>query len=243
MTTGTTAQTLDDRVRQIIMKHDLCVASGTAPDGLIDGILMFGLNGLVEFTDSGLCRFPLRAIEEGSPLRAWLRISRYTGISVPWALMFLDRQSGALVRLVGVARLVAGSDVPFPERTESLIVELTPLLVTNQPPGPPTSDASHVPPTTAAGTTDGSLTSFGGEAGQGTHRTGQGLPHHRHGGISLPQRRGRSTADPSSRNRFRSSPDACAGFRGGRTMQCMCGLMPPASGRVKAATKRMKPAS
>jgi NADPH-dependent 2,4-dienoyl-CoA reductase/sulfur reductase-like enzyme/ferredoxin len=157
MTTGTTEQVLDDRVRQIITQHDLCVASGIGPDGLIDGILVFGLSGSVELTDTGLCRFPLRAIEEGSPLRTWLRISRHTDVSVPWALMFLDRASGALVRLVGAARLVAGSDVPFPERTNSLTVELTPTRVTHQPGDPRSSDAPLPAATTTAATKDGSL--------------------------------------------------------------------------------------
>ena len=63
MTTSTTEQVIDPRVQYVLAHPDLCVASGIGPDGQIDGILIFGLKGLVELTDDGLCRFPLSAIE------------------------------------------------------------------------------------------------------------------------------------------------------------------------------------
>ncbi|HEY8684379.1 MAG TPA: FAD-dependent oxidoreductase [Chloroflexota bacterium] len=157
MTTGRTEQVIGPEVRKVVMHQDMCVASGLGPDGRIDGILVFGPRGFVHLTDEGLCRFPLQAIEEGSPLRAWLRISRHSGKPVPWAQLFIDRSSGTLVELVGTARLVTGNDQPDPDRTASLKVELTPVAVTHEPNSSISTDAPRPAGATAPGTRDGGL--------------------------------------------------------------------------------------
>jgi NADPH-dependent 2,4-dienoyl-CoA reductase/sulfur reductase-like enzyme/ferredoxin len=120
-------------VRLLIEQLGTCVAAGTGPDGELGGTLIFGPPGLVQAADDGLCRFPLQAIAEGSPLRAWLRISRHTGQAVPWALLFVDRANGSLASLVGAARLVPGAEGPDMERTAALMVEVEPFQATLQP--------------------------------------------------------------------------------------------------------------
>lgn len=122
----------DDQARQIVVQQHMCVATGTGPDGAIDGTLMFGRPGSVQLTDTGVCRFPLKSIEEGSPLRAWLRMSHHSGKPVPWALSWIDRATRASVLLRGAARLVPGDDGAEAERSASLIVEITPIQVTRR---------------------------------------------------------------------------------------------------------------
>lgn len=157
VTTGTTEQVIDPRVRHIITHPDLCVASGIGPEGQVDGILVFGLGGLVRLNDDGLCRFPLPAIEEGSPLRAWLRISRHSGLPVPWTLLCLDRQGGTLAWLAGTARLVAENDGPDRERTASLSVEVTPEVVSLQTNSSLSSTTPQSPNTAVTGSRDSAL--------------------------------------------------------------------------------------
>jgi NADPH-dependent 2,4-dienoyl-CoA reductase/sulfur reductase-like enzyme/ferredoxin len=132
VTGGTIDHAPEDRMRGLIAQQTMCVAAGTGPDGDIDGILVFGPPGQMQVTDDGVCRFPLRAIEEGSSLRAWLRISRHSGVAVPWALLFVDRPARVSVLLVGAARLVPGDDTPDRERSAALMVEVTPAQVTRQ---------------------------------------------------------------------------------------------------------------
>jgi NADPH-dependent 2,4-dienoyl-CoA reductase/sulfur reductase-like enzyme/ferredoxin len=157
MTTGTTEHVTDDQVRQIMAHQEMCVAAATGPDGDIDGILVFGRSGLVEVTDEGLYRFPLRAIQEGSSLRAWLRISRHSGEAVPWGLLFIDRQTRASVLLLGAARLVSGDEAPDMERTASLMVEVTPVQLTHLRNLSIPATAPPSPVASASGTEDGAL--------------------------------------------------------------------------------------
>ena len=115
---------IDDRVRTVVAGQGRVIAAGRGPDGGIDGLLMFVRPGAIQLTPDGGCRFPLGSVAEGSPLRAWLRMSRYSGEPVPWGLLWTDRPAETSVFMAGTARLVPPDEGVATGRTESLQVEV-----------------------------------------------------------------------------------------------------------------------
>ena len=118
---------IDDRVRTIVAGQGRVVAAGRGPNGGIEALFVFVRPGAIQLTTDGRYRFPLGSIAEGSPLRASLRISRYSGQPVPWGLFWIDRSTETSVFVSGTACLVPPDEGFDAARSESLRVEVVPV--------------------------------------------------------------------------------------------------------------------
>ncbi len=121
---------MDDRSRNLVEQARQCVAFAIGPNGEADGILLFGSPGFVSASGDAI-EFALTTIPEGSQLRAWLRISVYTGLPVPWMLVVCEPHSGETIVVRGAAQLVRPvGETPDPR--VSLSVRIAPFDVSER---------------------------------------------------------------------------------------------------------------
>ncbi|HEX6508140.1 MAG TPA: hypothetical protein VF221_10955, partial [Chloroflexota bacterium] len=97
---------LNEQMQQMVKRQRTCLAAAVGPDGMLDGSLLFGAEGFIGSPAPDRCSFSLNAIQEGSRLRAWLRIGRRTGTPVPWTMFFTPQKREGALLIQGQARLV-----------------------------------------------------------------------------------------------------------------------------------------